>query len=522
MNAYDDSARSDGMENINLPELQVDEPPPCRPTEEFLSGLDEDERWFVGELWPHMPITVDGVTYHTFEQVLERFRPFFREEIEEAHAEALAINRVRDGRRERIRQEWAAFTDKERETIEWLNSSGYLDLTKLSDGVLVPPSRHEFHAALRAYNPSVNIGTVANPVKAGWVLLLDSAHNLTCTLEFGDCMECQDEDDREEYGRGLGISGKTQTIFGPQGNGKTWYEVLAAKEAIGWGYNVLHIEGDDSREAMPQRLVLAGVDPLDVARHVKVIMANEIQLTTDSGGKRRPVTPEVPAEFARNIGLVTLDAVISVAAELRLDSTAATLTKVLVSTLVEPFYRRSEVGVHGIIVDHSGHDNHDRPMDSAQKLATVSTAYQAKVIKPLGVGRIGCVELKLRKDRHSIHPGKSSQNGDTVAYMDVDARGESVRVEVYGQHPDKRSTTPAKRGKSGASSLAEIKAAIHEWLAGQDDRTAAKEEIVRGLVGKTKRNGSAMNAKEIRVNLDRINPAREPFSKLSGERFKAL
>ncbi|MFJ3927952.1 AAA family ATPase [Streptomyces sp. NPDC090022] len=420
--------------------------------------------------------------------------------------------------------DWSEFTDKEREMAEVLRENGFLQLVRLphtgiADGITLPPTRAAFREALREYNPSVDLGTVENPVRGDRILLLDSAHHLTCP-EFGECMECEEEFDRHEFGRGLGTAGKTQTVFGPKEGGKTWYEVLAAMETIQWGHNVLHYEADDSREALPKRLVLAGVDPLDVARYVKVITADEIQLSTDSSGKRRPVTPALSPAFTRNIGLVTLDAVVSMAAELRLDSSSATLTKTLMSSLMEPFYRLSTYGAHGIVVDHSGHDNPDRPMDSAQKLAAVRIAYQARVTKPLGVGRLGCVELILRKDSHSIHPGK--RNGDVVAYLEVDSQGDTTRVGVYGQHPDKRSATPAKRGKTAVSSLGEIKAAVHLWLSKLDERTAEKEEIVRGLVGTTKRDGSAMEAKEVRVNLGRINPDKEPFAKLSGDRFRAL
>ncbi|WP_098894726.1 hypothetical protein [Streptomyces sp. t99] len=480
---HDDSARDDGTGNDEF--------------RDSVSGI----------------VSIDGVAVIDFRSERDQ-----AQDIEAAHELALSLNPIY----EEIDSGWDSYSDKEVKFISELADLGYLILREAPEEVerlTIPPTRYEFNAAMRKFNPSVNIGTVADAVMGDCVMLLDTAHGLTCALD--ECEECDAEIDREEFGRGLGIAGKTQTIFGPKEGGKTWYEVLAAKEAIGWGYNVLHIEADDSREALPKRLVLAGVDPLDVARHVRVIMADEIRLTADSSGKRRPVTPDVPEGFARNIGLVTLDAVISVAAELRLDSSADTLTKTLMSTLMEPFYRISQVGAHGIIVDHSGLQDLDRPKDSSQKLAAVGTAYQAVIIKPLGVGRLGCVELKLRKDRHSIHPGKSSRTGDAVAYMDVDSRGETVHVGVYEQHPDKRSTTP-KRGKSAASSLGEIKAAIHRWLSERDDRTAGKEDIVRGLVGKTKRDGSAMDAKEIRVNLGRINPAKEPFAKLSGDRFKSV
>ncbi|MFM9633872.1 hypothetical protein ACKI10_40750 [Streptomyces galilaeus] len=419
--------------------------------------------------------------------------------------------------------DWSEFSEKEREMAEHLSDNECLSLVALPNPreegeFILAPTRLAFNAALRRFNPSVNIATVADPVKGDRILLRDSAHQLTCTLEYDDCMECQEEDEREEWGRGLGISGKTQTIFGPKEGGKTWYEVLAAKEAIEWGYNVLHFEADDSREALPKRLVLAGVDPLDVAKRVRVIMADEIQVTTDGGGKRRPVTPEVPEKFARNIGLVTLDAVISMAGELRLDSSADTLTKTLMSTLIEPFYRRSQVGAHGIIVDHSGLQDLDRPKDSSQKLAAVGTAYQAVIIKPLGVGRLGCLELRLRKDRHSIHPGKSSGKGDVVGYMDLDARGETVRVEVYSEHPDKRSSTP-KRGKS---KMGEIKALIHEWLMeNADDATATKDEIWDGLRGTIKSSGKPLTSADVNNNLNRLT-ADDPIRALSDGRYRAL
>ncbi|MFF4869878.1 hypothetical protein [Streptomyces sp. NPDC000961] len=418
--------------------------------------------------------------------------------------------------------DWSEFTPKEREMSEFLGSNGHLDSIGLpavgdADALTLPPTRRAFEAALRKYNPSVDVGTVADPVVGNRVMLMDS-HWVACREP--ECPECEEADERGEYGRGLGVAGKTQTIFGPKESGKTWYEVLAAKEAISWGYNVLHYEADDSREALPKRLVFAGVDPLDVARHVKVITADQIQVESD-GSRRLPVTPELPEAFARNIGLVTLDAVTSMASELNLDSKADTLTKTFMSRLMEPFYRRSQVGAHGIIVDHTGHEKPDRPANSAQKLAAVRSAYQVRPLsggaRPPGVGRLGCVELVLQKDSHSIHPGK--RNGDVVAYMDVDARGETVRLEVYEQHPDKRRATPNRRGKSG---LGEVKALIHAWLTeNADEATSTRAEIWEGLRGTIKSSGKPITKTDVNNNLNRLTED-DPIRALSDDRFRAL
>ncbi|NEB63526.1 hypothetical protein G3I61_28355 [Streptomyces diastaticus] len=447
---------------------------------------------------------------HAFPDEKGGLRLVLADEIEAAHAEALELNAKWD----QCLEGWTAYTDKELDVIRELEQRGYLTPVPIPElEAFVPPPRHEFHAALHKFNPSVNVVEVSKPIHGDVVLLRDSAHHLTCTL---DCERCMEEYDREEYGRGLGISGRTQTVFGPKEGGKTWYAVLAAKEAIQWGYNVLHYEADDSRESLPSRLILAGVDPLDVVKHVRVITGDEIQVTGD-GSKRRPETPNVPDDFARNVGVVTLDAVISMAAALRLDSSAAVLTKTLMATLMEPFYRRSRAA-HGIIVDHSGHDNQNRPMDSAQKLAAVRVAYQARTLKdkPLGKGRFGCVELILQKDSHSIHPGK--RNDDTVAYLDVDARGETVRVELYEKHPDKRSATPTKLGEE----LPEVKRLIHEWLMeNADDATATEAEIKDGLRGVIKRNGKRLASSEVNNNLNRLKPG-DPIQVLSDGRYRAL
>jgi hypothetical protein len=436
------------------------------------------------------------------------------EEIEAAHAEALELNAKWD----HCLEGWAVYTDKELDVIQELGQRGYLPPVRIPElGAFLPPSRHQFHTALHKFNPSVDVVKVSRPVHGDVVLLRDSAHQLTCAIPPGECERCEEEDDREEYGRGLGISGRTQTVFGPKEGGKTWYVVLAAKEAIQWGYNVLHYEADDSRESLPSRLILAGVDRLDVVKHVRVITGDEIQVIGD-GSKRRPETPHVPEDFARNIGVVTLDAVISMAAALRLDSSAATLTKTLMSTLMEPFYRRSQWGAHGIIVDHSGHDNQNRPMDSAQKLAAVRVAYQARTLKdkPLGKGRFGCVELILQKDSHSIHPGK--RNDDTVAYLDVDARGETVRVELYEKHPDRRSATPTKLGEE----LPEVKRLIHEWLMeNADDATATKAEIWNGLRSTIKSTGKPLTNADVNNNLNRLKD-QDPIQVLSDGRYRAL
>lgn len=445
-------------------------------------------------------------------------------------AERFTLSEFRSGVRRHFRLskpfdigDWSEFSDEERDMVEHLDNGGYLELVELpavadADALILPPTRRAYEAALRECNPNVNIYTVSNPIVGDCLMLQDSAHYLTCPLflEGVDCAECTEEGEREEGGRGLAITNKTLTFFGPRAGGKTWLEVAAAKEAIAAGRNVLHYEADDDVDALPKRLILAGVSPLDVVRHVRVIHASEIQVTGE-GSKRRPVTPDIPEAFARLIRVVSLDAVISMAGKLRLDSTAATLAWALTDTLLEPFYRRSKVGAYGILVDHSGLQNLDRPMDSSQKDAAVSLMYQVRTIKPMGVGRVGGVELILRKDRHSIHIGKSE--GDVVGYMILDGRGEKVDVELCEQHPDKRSSTPTKRGKSRVS---EVKTLIHEWLMENvDNATATQAEIWDGLRGTIKASGKRLTNTDVNNNLNRLT-ADDPIRALSDGRYRAL
>lgn len=188
----------------------------------------------------------------------------------------------------------------------------------------------------------------------------------------------------------------------------------------------------------------------------------------------------------------------------------------LTHALIEPFLQRPNYlgemipSAYGIVSDHSGHDNPERPKNSVQKLAAVrSVAYQFEPVTPLGVGRAGCIRLRLRKDRQSVHGGKS--NGSTVAYMDVDGRN-GTTVTIHDLAPDKRTA------KSGKSRMGETKNLIHAWLL--ENGMSEREAIVRGLTGAKKANGTMLKATEIRTNLDRIKPD-DAISALSGNRYQA-
>jgi hypothetical protein len=289
----------------------------------------------------------------------------------------------------------------------------------------------------------------------------------------------------------------------------------AIKDAIDRGYNAIHYEYDDDPGAMPERLRLMGVNRTLINRHLLVI-ADHCETAIDASGKRKPTTPDVRQDFARNVAVVTLDAVTPAAVTLGLDSSGDSLMNALTHALIEPFLQRPNYlgemipSAYGIVSDHPGHDKPDRPKNSVQKLAAVrSVAYQFEEVTLLGVGRAGCTRLRLRKDRQGVHVGK--KNGDTIAYMDVDGR-DGVAVTIHDLAPDKRTA------KSGKNRMGETKNLIHAWLL--ENGTSKREDIITGLIGIKKANGVALKATEIRTNLDRIKPD-DAISVLSGNRYQA-
>ena len=438
---------------------------------------------------------------------------------ETAHAEALEI----EAEREAADRTWDEYTADEIDDILALAQGGYFPRHELNTvhGVGVAPSRSQYNAAIKRRNPSAVIRYARKTVADQFLFegeptgfgLLCCPDGDECTVNDhpdGGCDDCNGGP-----GRGLYVLGKWGLIFGPKEVGKTWHMARAIKDAIDRSRNAIHYEYDDDPSAMPERLRLMGVSQTLINRHLLVI-ADHCETAVDASGKRKPTTPDVRQDFARNVAVVTLDAVTPAAVTLGLDSSGDTLMNALTHALIEPFLLGhnylgdSYPKAYGIVADHVGHDNPDRPKNSVQKLAAVrSVAYQLHQEKVLGVGRAGCIRLILRKDRQSVHVGK--RNGDTIAYMDVDGR-DGVAVTIHDLAPDKRTA------KSGKSRMGETKNLIHAWLL--ENGTSEREAIVRGLTGAKKANGTVLRATEIRTNLDRIKPD-DAISALSGNRYQA-
>ena len=345
---------------------------------------------------------------------------------ETAHAEALEI----EAEREAADRTWDEYTADEVDDILTLAQGGYFSRHELNSvhGVGIAPSRSQYNAAIKRRNPSAVIShtqrTVADQFlfegePTGFGLNCTPEGEEACTVDPEDgCADCNDWP-----GRGLYVLGKWGLIFGPKEVGKTWHMARAIKDAIDRGYNAIHYEYDDDPGAMPERLRLMGVSQTLINRHLLVI-ADHCETAVDASGKRKPTTPDVRQEFARNIAVVTLDAVTPAANTLGLDSSGDTLMNALTRALIEPFLQRPNYlgemvpSAYGIVADHVGHDNPDRPKNSVQKLNAVrSVAYQLHQEKVLGVGRVGSIRLILRKDRQSVHVGK--KNGDTLSLIHI-------------------------------------------------------------------------------------------------------
>ncbi|MEU5341272.1 AAA family ATPase [Streptomyces sp. NPDC020766] len=410
------------------------------PSPEFTKGMAEPERQFAGELWYRLPFTLDGVEYHTPEQVLAKFRPAYSEDIEDSHAWALEIQIGR----ETLDREWDQFDADEREDILSLREGGYLEDLTPYYGRPIAPTRYEYAQAIKKRNPYAVVDIDVEEKRRAIIGLLvgedegcpawvtgDEFETFN-TLAWFDCYEECGCDVARQRGRGLFPPAIPNVIFGEGGTGKTELLARLHAEMIRAGLNTVHYEFEwDSGEEMIRRIAAFGISRAKLNRHLRVLVRPRDTPQLMTGDSSEGIDPS-------DVALVTLDSVTRAAEnawEMKAD--APEVMDRILKTFIRPF---TEYGTCAVLTDHVGQIVKNRPRGDKGKTDAIQGAvYRVEKVSD------GHSRLVWFKDNSSLRP-EGVKLEEVAAHMRIiKSEGKTVDVEFHADGKPLPRKAPIKR-----------------------------------------------------------------------------
>jgi hypothetical protein len=224
--------------------------------------------------------------------------------------------------------------------------------------------------------------------------------------------------ERAEYllvdgGQPLLYPGRTHSIFGEPGGGKTWVLLYAAAERLQAGEQVLMIDWEDSPQGTVQRLLQLGCEP------------DQMRLLD----YRNPVT-------GLRTGWQAIDAESAMWTLVVIDSTGEAMAAdgiksnddAPVAEWMSLAKRLARTGAAVLLADHvpKNVDNRDMEIGSQRKQAAITGAsYRCDTITSPAKGRDGILKLVVRKDRLGNRP-----KGSIAAEVHIDEAHGPLTIEL--------------------------------------------------------------------------------------------
>lgn len=190
-------------------------------------------------------------------------------------------------------------------------------------------------------------------------------------------------------GKHLLYPGRTHTIFGESGAGKTWVAYIAAVQLIRQGEHVIVIDFEDDENAYIARLLALGL-PIDL------IVANTTYYPVGLGALPGDLEDMDRLIVERGTALVVVDSTGEALAAQGLDQDKDPDVARWMSSLPR---RWAKLGPCVLMLDHMPHAG-GREIGSQRKRAGISgAAYEAIAAEPFARDRAGSLLLKVAKDR---------------------------------------------------------------------------------------------------------------------------
>ncbi|MEU6706875.1 hypothetical protein [Streptomyces wuyuanensis] len=393
MNAYDDSARSDGMENDVTREYDPEAPLYIFPDDRTTSG----------------------------------WRLVTREEIEAAHEEALEMEReyaeaLQDfqERLKRYREDFASSTPSEGDIqlAAALRRAGYLPPDVITRPHL-PPSHNEGREMELWPPPLFEIEAASAEYSRDRMGDDGSDEDEPAKLGVG-----QFADDPSRY---LFYRGRDNSVFGPWDSGKTWLVIAVAAEFVRQGKHVVFLNFEQNTVAdLKGRMMKVGVTKawVDAFFHVYD-------------------HPNSAPEVDEPVELVILDALNPAINHVGKNTNDAAGPNLVYGTYLRPL-RDENPQMTSVILDHPNKDNDKTEGGTGRKgEITQAVKYRMASTERSRVGTRGYSTLLLAKD----NTGElDADPGDAVAYVvrDSSQDRDAITVQILSHEPSKKGESAAE------------------------------------------------------------------------------
>ncbi len=216
-------------------------------------------------------------------------------------------------------------------------------------------------------------------------------------------------------GRCLLYRGLPNVIFGDASAGKTSLAIATAAEEIRQGRHVYAVDYETNVNVWVSRLLALGLTPDEIVARLHYLNVH--------GGGRPPKTVNPDAS------LTVIDSMTSALDALGAEPNDTTGIESVYRQVIDPF---TDAGVAVLLIDHVGHADKSRPMNSIRKTGRVQGAmYRMSVVpqRPFGRGRTGEAVLELHKDNMGgVELPKGAEAGRFV--MESTDGGTNVRCRV--------------------------------------------------------------------------------------------
>lgn len=279
---------------------------------------------------------------------------------------------------------------------------------------------------------------------------------------------------RRTDGRYLLYAGRTHTIFGESGAGKTWLLYVLAAQLIAQGEHVIILDWEDDENAYLARMIALGIPG-------ELVVANSTYYPIGTAATIEDLEEIDRLIAERGTALVGIDSTGEALAAQGLDQDKDPDVARWMSTLPR---RWARLGPCVLMLDHMPHAG-GREIGSQRKRAGISgAAFEAIATEPFAKDRPGALTLKVAKDR-----GGNFAKGTEQAVVRFDPSHDGGRMDVAVLPGSGRTVSARQRG------LGDYMDAVLELLKHADGPLKVRD-IRAGISGDNKAVDLAIKALE--------------------------
>lgn len=287
-------------------------------------------------------------------------------------------------------------------------------------------------------------------------------------------------------GNGLLYPGRTNTIFGESGAGKTWALYIAAAQQIANGDHVLILDWEDDAVAYLTRMTALGLP-------VELVIANSTYYPIGEGAVREDLEAIDSLIAERNTSFIGIDSTGEAIAAQGWNQDKDNEVAMWMGALPR---RWARLGPCVTMLDHMPHGG-GREIGSQRKRAGVSgAAYEAIATEPFAKGKPGTLTFKVAKDRGGNYAKGTEQaviqftpndDGTLMGFEVQDGTGRFVAsgVKGIGDYCDAVMEFMAQVGKANQTTICNSVTGDNTALRHALKRLVAEKRLTLTVIGKS-------------------------------------